>query len=192
MSTIHCARLSLLLSLLEISWFSTEDTKQEIEHFFALVKNARGIVLNTAHSQASAVEEDQEGVEEEGQILPHEAKETCQIVVFIPSFRAERRIYLSPRWSLIQRALETSQQAISQSPRPRSVCPSATLGRAIGSSTPPLPTPPSPRSVIHQRSIPNLVATKIMPAIYPTWEQICVVLEGTKMPQGLGWVQVGY
>ncbi|KAH9927349.1 nucleoporin subcomplex protein binding to Pom34-domain-containing protein [Fomitopsis serialis] len=46
MSTIHAARLSLLLSLLEVVWFSTSDKPEEIKHFVTLVQNTRGIILN--------------------------------------------------------------------------------------------------------------------------------------------------
>ncbi|KAH9833832.1 nucleoporin subcomplex protein binding to Pom34-domain-containing protein [Rhodofomes roseus] len=49
MSTIHSARLSVLLSLLEVVWFSTSDKAEEIKHFVTLVRNTRAIILN--HSQ---------------------------------------------------------------------------------------------------------------------------------------------
>ncbi|KAI0940233.1 hypothetical protein AcV5_001397 [Taiwanofungus camphoratus] len=52
MSTIHCARLSLLLALLEVAWFSTSDNKQELDHFIELVKNMRGIILNKSQPPA--------------------------------------------------------------------------------------------------------------------------------------------
>ncbi|KAI0355457.1 hypothetical protein OH77DRAFT_1424957 [Trametes cingulata] len=55
MSNIHSARLSLLLSLLEIAWFSTSDKKAEVDRFLALVKNARGIIINTSQSPAKSV-----------------------------------------------------------------------------------------------------------------------------------------
>ncbi|TBU45205.1 nucleoporin subcomplex protein binding to Pom34-domain-containing protein [Dichomitus squalens] len=55
MSTIHTARLSLVLSLLEVAWFSTSDKKQEVETFIALAKNVRGIILNPAQSPAKSV-----------------------------------------------------------------------------------------------------------------------------------------
>ncbi|TFK94898.1 hypothetical protein K466DRAFT_657412 [Polyporus arcularius HHB13444] len=55
MSTIHTARLSLLLSLLEVAWFSTADKKEDNERFLALVKNVRGIILNTAQSPAKSI-----------------------------------------------------------------------------------------------------------------------------------------
>ena len=52
MSTIHHARLSLLLSLLEITWFSQSDKKEDVEHFTVLVRNLRGIILNDAQPLA--------------------------------------------------------------------------------------------------------------------------------------------
>ncbi|GJE87499.1 nucleoporin subcomplex protein binding to Pom34-domain-containing protein [Phanerochaete sordida] len=52
MSTIHHARLSLLLSLLEVSWFSQMDKKEDVQHFVALVKNLRGVLLNAAQPPA--------------------------------------------------------------------------------------------------------------------------------------------
>ncbi|KAI0751168.1 nucleoporin subcomplex protein binding to Pom34-domain-containing protein [Daedaleopsis nitida] len=55
MSTIHSARLSLLLSLLEIAWFSTSDKKEEVARFIALVKNARGMIHNTAQSPGKSI-----------------------------------------------------------------------------------------------------------------------------------------
>ncbi|KAI0694377.1 hypothetical protein C8T65DRAFT_744383 [Cerioporus squamosus] len=55
MSTIHTARISLLLSLLEVAWFSTADKKEEVERFLALVKNVRGIILNSAQSAAKSI-----------------------------------------------------------------------------------------------------------------------------------------
>ncbi|KAL6307051.1 hypothetical protein BKA93DRAFT_823522 [Sparassis latifolia] len=52
MSTIHWARLSLLLALLEVAWFSTSDTKEEVEHFVSLVDHVRGIILSPSHPPA--------------------------------------------------------------------------------------------------------------------------------------------
>ncbi|KAF8165907.1 nucleoporin subcomplex protein binding to Pom34-domain-containing protein [Crassisporium funariophilum] len=52
MATIHGARLSLVLALLEVAWFSSSDNKGEIESFMDLVRNLRGIVLNEAQSPA--------------------------------------------------------------------------------------------------------------------------------------------
>ncbi|KAI0782601.1 hypothetical protein C8Q75DRAFT_811686 [Abortiporus biennis] len=48
MSNVHNSRLSLLLSLLEVAWFSASDKSDEIKHFITLVKNVRGIVTNPA------------------------------------------------------------------------------------------------------------------------------------------------
>ncbi|OCH94502.1 hypothetical protein OBBRIDRAFT_123418 [Obba rivulosa] len=48
MSAIHSARLSLLLSLLEVAWFSAIDKGAEIDNFIRLVQNVRGILLNNA------------------------------------------------------------------------------------------------------------------------------------------------
>ncbi|RPD67457.1 hypothetical protein L226DRAFT_608624 [Lentinus tigrinus ALCF2SS1-7] len=55
MSAIHTARLSLLLSLLEVAWFSTSDKKEEVERFLALVKNVRGIILNPSQAPAKSI-----------------------------------------------------------------------------------------------------------------------------------------
>ncbi|EKM59899.1 uncharacterized protein PHACADRAFT_138237 [Phanerochaete carnosa HHB-10118-sp] len=52
MPTIHHAHLSLLLSLVEVSWFSQSDKKDEIQHFVTLIKNLRGIILNEAQPPA--------------------------------------------------------------------------------------------------------------------------------------------
>ncbi|CAL1699999.1 unnamed protein product [Somion occarium] len=54
MAAIHHARLSLLLALLEVAWFSSTEKKEEITHFIALVKNVRGIILNNAQSPAKS------------------------------------------------------------------------------------------------------------------------------------------
>ena len=55
MSTIHAARLSLVLSLLEVTWFSTSDKKNEVETFIALIKNVRGTILNPSQSPRKSV-----------------------------------------------------------------------------------------------------------------------------------------
>ncbi|OBZ70270.1 hypothetical protein A0H81_09556 [Grifola frondosa] len=55
MPAIHYARLSLLLALLEIAWFSGSDKGQELESFIRLVKNVRGIILNSSQSPANSV-----------------------------------------------------------------------------------------------------------------------------------------
>lgn len=54
MSTIHHARLSLLLSLLEVVWFFQTDKKDDIQHFVLLVENLRGVVLNDAQPPAKS------------------------------------------------------------------------------------------------------------------------------------------
>jgi len=46
MAQIHSARLSLLLAVLEVAWFSTEDTAPQITEFMTLVVNVRGIILS--------------------------------------------------------------------------------------------------------------------------------------------------
>ncbi|OSC97961.1 hypothetical protein PYCCODRAFT_1480973 [Trametes coccinea BRFM310] len=55
MSNIHCARISLLLSLLEIAWFSTSDRKAEVDRFIALVKNVKNIIINNAQPPAKSI-----------------------------------------------------------------------------------------------------------------------------------------
>ncbi|KAF8967477.1 nucleoporin subcomplex protein binding to Pom34-domain-containing protein [Flammula alnicola] len=52
MSTIHGSRLSLVLALLEVAWFSSSDKKAEVESFMELIRNLRNIVLNEAQSPA--------------------------------------------------------------------------------------------------------------------------------------------
>ena len=48
MAMIHGSRLSLVLALLEVAWFSPSDKKPEIDSFMELVRNLRNIVLNVA------------------------------------------------------------------------------------------------------------------------------------------------
>lgn len=48
MATIHGTRLSLLLAVVELAWFSTTDTPAEIQSFTELIRNLRGIILNEA------------------------------------------------------------------------------------------------------------------------------------------------
>ena len=55
MSNIHGARLSLVLALLEVAWFSTKDTKGELESFMELTRNLRGIILNEGQSPAQSL-----------------------------------------------------------------------------------------------------------------------------------------
>jgi nuclear pore complex protein Nup188 len=55
MAAIHGQRLSLLLSLLEVAWFSPTDTVDEIKQFTDLVKNLRDIVVSDAQPPMKAV-----------------------------------------------------------------------------------------------------------------------------------------
>jgi nuclear pore complex protein Nup188 len=55
MATIHGARLSLLLSLVEVAWFSTADKKDEVTAFIAFVDNVHGIILNEALPPAKSL-----------------------------------------------------------------------------------------------------------------------------------------
>lgn len=55
MSTIHGARLSLVLVLLEVAWFLSTDSKPELESFMELTRNLRGIVLNEGQSPARSL-----------------------------------------------------------------------------------------------------------------------------------------
>ncbi|KIJ13298.1 hypothetical protein PAXINDRAFT_136264 [Paxillus involutus ATCC 200175] len=48
MANIHGIRLSLLVSVLEVAWFSTTDTDAEIDSFMALVGNVHKILQNEA------------------------------------------------------------------------------------------------------------------------------------------------
>ncbi|KAJ6611496.1 nucleoporin subcomplex protein binding to Pom34-domain-containing protein [Mycena sp. CBHHK59/15] len=48
MATIHGTRLLLLLSVLEVVWFSTTDKKLEVASFVEVVSNVHGIILNEA------------------------------------------------------------------------------------------------------------------------------------------------
>ncbi|KDQ64046.1 hypothetical protein JAAARDRAFT_52048 [Jaapia argillacea MUCL 33604] len=52
MATMHGERLSLLLSLIEVAWFSTNDKKEEVQHFITFVKNLSGIIQNQTLSPA--------------------------------------------------------------------------------------------------------------------------------------------
>ncbi|EIN11025.1 hypothetical protein PUNSTDRAFT_119839 [Punctularia strigosozonata HHB-11173 SS5] len=55
MAAIHGQRLSLLLAMLEVAWFSTTDTADEIQHFTDVVQNLRDIIVSDAQSPAKAV-----------------------------------------------------------------------------------------------------------------------------------------
>jgi nuclear pore complex protein Nup188 len=50
MATIHGTRLALLLGLVEVAWFSTSDSPNEILSFIELVNNVHGIILNEPQS----------------------------------------------------------------------------------------------------------------------------------------------
>ncbi|KAI0787074.1 hypothetical protein BC629DRAFT_1735238 [Irpex lacteus] len=50
MSNAHNARLKLLLSLLEVAWFSTADKPGEVQHFISFANSLHNIVLNEAQS----------------------------------------------------------------------------------------------------------------------------------------------
>ena len=54
MATIYEERLSLLLALLELAWFSSDDTKAEIQSFISLVGNVRGIILSETQPPAKS------------------------------------------------------------------------------------------------------------------------------------------
>ncbi|KAE9409247.1 hypothetical protein BT96DRAFT_848617 [Gymnopus androsaceus JB14] len=45
-ATIHGTRISLLVSLLELAWFSSSEQPSEVQPFVELVENLRGIMLN--------------------------------------------------------------------------------------------------------------------------------------------------
>jgi nuclear pore complex protein Nup188 len=55
MATVHGARLSLLLSLIEVAWFSTTDKQDEIMSFIAIVNNVHSIILNEPLSPAKSL-----------------------------------------------------------------------------------------------------------------------------------------
>lgn len=54
MATIYEERLSLLLALLELAWFSSDDTEEEIKSFISLVGNVRGIILSETQPPAKS------------------------------------------------------------------------------------------------------------------------------------------
>ncbi|KAJ8519666.1 hypothetical protein ONZ45_g3382 [Pleurotus djamor] len=55
MATLHGIRLSLLLSILELGWFSSTDKPAEVKSFIDVVRNVRGIALNEAQSPAKSI-----------------------------------------------------------------------------------------------------------------------------------------
>ncbi|KAK7696064.1 hypothetical protein QCA50_000706 [Cerrena zonata] len=86
MATVHQARLSLLLALLEVAWFATVETKDEITHFIELVKNIRGIILNSAQSPAKSFL---------GQVTVSFHRTVLQIAYFC--IRHSRTLWLRPK-----------------------------------------------------------------------------------------------
>ncbi|KAH0840298.1 hypothetical protein J3R83DRAFT_1307 [Lanmaoa asiatica] len=54
MATIHGVRLSFLLSILEVVWFSTTDTDTEIESFMTLVTNVHELLHNEAQPPSAS------------------------------------------------------------------------------------------------------------------------------------------
>ena len=50
MAAIHGARLSLVLVLLEVAWFSSSDKNLELESFIELTRNLSGIIFNEGQS----------------------------------------------------------------------------------------------------------------------------------------------
>ena len=55
MATIYSSRLAILLALLEVAWFSPQDSKEETTSFLELVANIRGIILNEAQSPSRSL-----------------------------------------------------------------------------------------------------------------------------------------
>ncbi|KAG6836390.1 hypothetical protein H0H93_008535 [Arthromyces matolae] len=54
MATIHGRRLSLLLSMIELAWFSPSDKPPEVVSFIDLVRNVHGIITNDTQSPAKS------------------------------------------------------------------------------------------------------------------------------------------
>lgn len=54
MATIHGVRLGLLLSVLEVAWFSTTDTEAEVESFMMLITNAHELLQNEAQPPSAS------------------------------------------------------------------------------------------------------------------------------------------
>jgi len=54
MATIHGVRLALLLSVLEVAWFSTTDTDAEVESFMTLVTNVHELLQNEAQPPSTS------------------------------------------------------------------------------------------------------------------------------------------
>ena len=54
MATIHGVRLSLLLSILEVAWFSTSDSDAEVEPFMMLATNVHELLQNEAQPPSAS------------------------------------------------------------------------------------------------------------------------------------------
>jgi len=54
MATVHGRRLSLLLSMLEVAWFSTSDKAVEIQSFMELVRNVHHVLTNDCQPPAKS------------------------------------------------------------------------------------------------------------------------------------------
>ncbi|KAI0068511.1 hypothetical protein BV25DRAFT_1817355 [Artomyces pyxidatus] len=54
-STVHGVRLSILLALLELIWFSSEETAEDTENFMKVVANVHDIITNEAQSPINSV-----------------------------------------------------------------------------------------------------------------------------------------
>ena len=54
MATIHGVRLGLLLSVLEVAWFSTTDTDAEVESFMTLATNVHELLQNEAQPASAS------------------------------------------------------------------------------------------------------------------------------------------
>lgn len=52
MASIHGTRLSTVLALLEVAWFSSSDKKNQLDPFLEIVRNLRGIITNESQSPA--------------------------------------------------------------------------------------------------------------------------------------------
>ncbi|KAG6845532.1 hypothetical protein H0H87_007776 [Tephrocybe sp. NHM501043] len=55
MATIHGRRLSLLLAMIELAWFSPSDKPPEVTSFIEIVRNVHGIITNDAQSPAKSL-----------------------------------------------------------------------------------------------------------------------------------------
>ena len=53
-ANIHGTRLGVLLSMLEVAWFSTTDTTAEVDSFISLVSNVHILLLNEAQSPSQS------------------------------------------------------------------------------------------------------------------------------------------